>query len=136
MAKTSVILDASALVAYFDPRERDHNWAAECARESPSPWLTCEAALSETFFILQPRYKQQLIELARRDGIRIAFNLANELEPVLALMEKYADVPMSLGDACIVRMTEILSDPVVLTTDSDFRVYRRLGRRVIPCRMP
>ena len=51
-------------------------------------------------------------------------------------MEKYADVPMSLADACLVRMTEILSDPVVLTTDSDFRIYRRHGRHVVPCITP
>jgi hypothetical protein len=29
-----------------------------------------------------------------------------------------------------------MSNPLVLTTDSDFRVYRRHGRSVIPCRMP
>jgi hypothetical protein len=33
-------------------------------------------------------------------------------------------------------MTEILSDPILLTTDSDFRIYRRNGRRVVPCVMP
>ena len=51
-------------------------------------------------------------------------------------MEKYADVPMSLADACIVRITEILPDPLLLTTDSDFRVYRRHGRQVVPIRTP
>jgi hypothetical protein len=29
-----------------------------------------------------------------------------------------------------------LPDPLVLTTDSDFRVYRRNGRQVVPCVMP
>ncbi len=51
-------------------------------------------------------------------------------------MLKYADVPMSLADACLVRMTEVLTDPVLLTTDTDFRIYRRLGRKTIPCVMP
>ncbi len=51
-------------------------------------------------------------------------------------MDKYADVPMSLADACLVRMTETLADPVVVTTDTDFRVYRRHSRQVIPCLMP
>ena len=51
-------------------------------------------------------------------------------------MEKYIDVPMSLADACLVRMTETLSDPVLLTTDADFRIYRRLGRQTVPCIMP
>jgi hypothetical protein len=43
---------------------------------------------------------------------------------------------MSLADACLVRMTEVLPEPVVLTTDTDFRVYRRHGRQVIPCIVP
>jgi hypothetical protein len=45
-------------------------------------------------------------------------------------------VPISLADACLVRMTEVLSDPLVLTTDSDFRIYRRLGRQIVPHAMP
>ena len=36
----------------------------------------------------------------------------------------------------LVRLTEVLPDPLLLTTDSDFKIYRRLGRRVIPTRMP
>jgi predicted nucleic acid-binding protein len=51
-------------------------------------------------------------------------------------MDKYADVPMSLADACLVRISEILPDPVVLTTDSDFRIYRRHGRLVVPVVLP
>ena len=51
-------------------------------------------------------------------------------------MDKYADMLMSLADACLVRMTETLPDPVLLTTDTDFRVYRRHSRQAIPCRMP
>jgi hypothetical protein len=43
---------------------------------------------------------------------------------------------MSVADACLVRMTETLDAPVVLTTDSDFLVYRRHGRNVIPVSTP
>jgi uncharacterized protein len=51
-------------------------------------------------------------------------------------MEKYSNIPMSLADACLVRMTETLADPVVLTTDEDFRVYRRHSRQMVPCAIP
>jgi predicted nucleic acid-binding protein len=51
-------------------------------------------------------------------------------------MEKYADVPMSLADACLVRMTEMVSDAVILTTDRDFQIYRRHGRQVVACLTP
>src|SRR5258705_13337561 len=46
------------------------------------------------------------------------------------------NVPMSFADACLVRMTETLNDPTLLTTDSDFHIYRRHSRQVIPCVLP
>ena len=58
------------------------------------------------------------------------------MESVLALMGKYAGLPMSLADACLVRMSETLPDALLLTTDADFRVYRRHGRQVIPALLP
>jgi len=58
------------------------------------------------------------------------------VESVLKLLQKYADVPMSLVNACLVRMTETLPDPIILTTDSDFRIYRRHSRQRVPCMMP
>jgi predicted nucleic acid-binding protein len=66
----------------------------------------------------------------------IAFDVGEDLEPVLRLIEKYRDVPMSLADACLVRMSETLADPLLLTTDNDFRVYRRHSRQTIPCLTP
>jgi hypothetical protein len=66
----------------------------------------------------------------------VNFDLGDDLESVLKLIEKYADVPAGLADAELVRMTETLADPVVLTTDPDFRLYRRHGRQVVPCVIP
>jgi hypothetical protein len=43
---------------------------------------------------------------------------------------------MSFADACLVRMTEQLTDCVVVTLDSHFRIYRRHGRKVIPVFLP
>lgn len=68
--------------------------------------------------------------------LTLAFDLGSQLEPVLGLMDKYADVPMSLADACLVRMTETLPVAVVITTDSDFKIYRRHSRQIVPCLMP
>jgi uncharacterized protein len=64
------------------------------------------------------------------------FRLDEGAEEVLRLMEKYADVPMSFADACLVRMTETLADPMLLTTDADFRIYRRHSRQTVPCVTP
>jgi uncharacterized protein len=77
-----------------------------------------------------------LSALLQRRSLQVSFGFAGHQEAVLELMSKYAEVPMSLADACLVRMTEVLPEPVVLTTDTDFRIYRRRGRQAIPCIMP
>ncbi len=64
------------------------------------------------------------------------YHFADDIDAVLKLLQKYADVPMSFADACLVRMTETLNDPVLLTTDVDFRIYRRHGRQIIPSVLP
>ncbi len=132
----SALADAGFLVALLSRRDRNHRWAALQSERLVLPWTTCEAALSEAFNLLGAVGRPALSELLRHGAVVPRFELRSELPRVLKLMQKYASVPMSLADACLVRMSEILADPVVLTTDSDFRVYRRHSRQDIPCILP
>ena len=100
------------------------------------PWRTCEAVLTEAFHLLGHEGRVGLQEFLGRGTVIVAFSLAENTRPVLDLMRKYDTRPMSLADACLVRMSEIVADAVVLTTDSDFRVYRRHSRHMIPCVLP
>ncbi len=102
----------------------------------PPPWATCEAVLSEASHLLGGLGTLSLASLLRRGALVCDYRFADDMDAVLKLLEKYADVPMSFADACLVRMTETLNDPVLLTTDGDFRIYRRHGRQIIPCVLP
>lgn len=135
MAAT-VLVDTGFLVALLNRRDIHHSWAAAHAEKSPPPWRTCEPVLSEVFHIVGPPGTPKLMELLSDRALVCAFRLDDHLGDILRLLQKYADVPMSLADACLVRMTEVLSNPIVLTTDSDFRVYRRHGRQVVPSVTP
>jgi predicted nucleic acid-binding protein len=132
----NVLVDAGFLVALLSRRDRHHRWAAAQAAELVPPWKTCEAVLSEGFHLVGTRGAPMLAALLTRRAVVVAFDMGNGLEPVLKLMRKYANVPMSFADACLVRMTEELADPVILTTDADFRVYRRHSRHIVPYVMP
>ena len=132
----NLLVDAGFLVALLSRRDSHHSWAVTQATQHAPPWRTCEAALSEAFHLLGRRGAPALGALLQRRALLVNFDFNDEMEPVLRLLRKYADIPMSLADACLVRMTETFSDPVVLTTDSDFRVYRRHSRQVIPCVLP
>jgi|SRR5215469_3806203 len=135
MAK-NVLVDAGFVVALLSGRDAYHQWAVTHASELPPVWCTCEAVLSEAFHLLGQRGTPNLSALLRRRALVVGFELAENLEPVLKLVAKYSDVPMSFADACLVRMTETLADPIILTTDDDFRVYRRHSRQVVPCVTP
>ena len=130
------IADSSFLVALLTERDRDHDWAVAQAARHPRPWKTCEAALSEGFYMLGAPGMGALAALIKRGGVVSAFDFSAHANDVLQLMTRYSSVPMAFADACLVRMTEIVSDPILLTTDSDFRIYRRHGRQVVPCVMP
>ena len=132
----NVLVDAGFIVALLSRRDSHHQWAVVQAPRHTPPWSTCEAVLSEAFHLLGGSGAPGLSALLRRRAVVVAFDLGNDLESVLKLMQKYTDVPMSLADACLVRMSETLADPVLLTTDSDFRIYRRHSRQVVPCVMP
>ncbi len=135
MAK-SALVDAGFLVALLSRRDANHGWAAAQAPRLPPPWATCEAVLSEASHLLGGLGTLSVASLLRRGALVCDYRFADDMDAVLKLLEKYADVPMSFADACLVRMTETLNDPVLLTTDGDFRIYRRHGRQIVPCVLP
>ncbi len=133
-----VIIDTGPLVAFLTRRERHHAWVREQFALIQPPAITCEAVISETCFLIQSVNNgiDALLQLLDRGVIAIDFNLTSELPAVARLLKKYSSLPMSLADACLVRMAEIHTTSAVLTLDTDFRIYRKSGRAVIPTRMP
>jgi predicted nucleic acid-binding protein len=132
----SVIVDTGFLVTLLGKRDRHRPWVTATAARFPPPWRTCEAVLSESYHLLAKEGRRALSSLLDRAALMPAFGVGDNLERVLQLMGKYEDVPMSFADACLVRMTELLPDPVVLTLDTDFHVYRRHGRQAVPFLAP
>lgn len=136
--KRQVILDTGPLVALIDSRDRHHRWAVSQWGDIEPPLLTCEAVVSEACFLLdQTRAGSGAVfEMLVRRAVALAFHLDEDLEEVRALRARYADVPMSLADASLVRMAERLGRSAILTLDADFRVYRKHRTRVIPLILP
>jgi predicted nucleic acid-binding protein len=132
------MLDTGPLVALLNRRDRYHRWTTEQWADVKLPVLTCEPVLTEACFLLRELSggPAAVLELVGRGVVKIAYGVEAEVEALGRLMTRYADVPMSLADACLVRMIERHPGATVLTLDRDFRVYRAHGRRVIPAVMP
>jgi hypothetical protein len=75
------------------------------------------------------------IEIVGED-FAVLSRLADEATAVTRMIRKYHDLPMSLADACLVRMCESHPGSVVFTLDADFRIYRSTARQPIPVWMP
>ena len=124
------IVDTGPLVAFFDRAEQHHRWIAERIEELEAPLLVCEPVLAEAMFLLarHSRAQDALFELLQNGALRFAFRIEEHVDALRNLLQKYRDTPMSLADACIVRMAEIYERHAVLTLDSDFSVYRKHSR--------
>jgi predicted nucleic acid-binding protein len=94
--------------------------------------------LTEAFHLLRkvPPAHFRLLALWERATLQIGFSAESEKDAIRRLLRRFDNVPMSIADACLVRMSEIHSDCAVWTLDSDFRVYRRSGRQSIPLLIP
>jgi len=135
---TKLLVDTGPLVAFLNARDEHHKWTVEQFADVQPPLLTCEAVLSEAFFLLRKHSSatEALIKLLDRKIVSISFQLETEFARVKKILNRYADIQISLADACLVRMSEVHSDCRLFTFDSDFQIYRRNGRQVIPTASP
>lgn len=133
-----LILDTGPWVALLCRDDAQHEWAKQQFAVHSGPFLTCEAVVAETCFLLarsgfDPARALMLIE---RGAVHIGFTLEQQTTAVRTLFQRYGNVPASLADACLVRMSELYEPCRIVTLDRDFHIYRRHGRKAIPVISP
>ncbi len=133
-----VIVDAGPLTAFLDADDAWHEWAVARFREFAGPLVTVEPVITEVLFLLRgdPDAQDRMLRMVSGGALRVTFRLETEAEAVRLLRAKYRDLPMSLADACLVRLAELLDDHRVCTLDSDFTVYRKHGKKPVPLVIP
>lgn len=133
-----VIIDTGPLMAFLCLADLRHQWVTTQLDAVNPPVLTCEAVISETCFLLRRHHADAtaVLALLQQHLLSVPFRIENESESILTLMQKYADLPMSFADACLVRMSECYPESAILTFDHDFQTYRRFHRQSIPLLFP
>jgi uncharacterized protein len=133
-----VIVDTGPLVAFLLEAESRHDWVAEQFRLLPAPFLTCEPVFTEAAYFLSRTHfgMEKLFALLEQGLLRIDFAILNEARALKSLTTKYQDLPMSLADACLVRMAEMNPKAVLFTLDEHFKIYRKNGRMPIEVILP
>lgn len=136
--KSQVIIDTGPLVSLLNRNDSAHAWVVQQLRDIQPPMLTCESVLAEATYLTRqmPGARTALIEMLSEGFLSIGMAVADHCGALLAMICRYGDVPMSLADACMVRLAEIYPQSPVLTLDRDFLMYCKNGRQVIAVLSP
>ena len=132
------LIDTGPLVTFLAADLAHHEWVCAQWKRLQPPLLTCEPVLTEAAFLLKRggRDPETVLTLLERGVLRVALHIEDQQADLRALMRRYRNRPMSLADACLVRLAELNAGASIFTLDGDFRIYRRHGNKVIPLLMP
>jgi predicted nucleic acid-binding protein len=131
--RSNVLVDTGPLVALLNAGDRRHASVARQLALLQPPFITCEAVLAEATHLVRnlPGGRAALLEMVDEGFLSVGLQISAQSAELLTLVKRYASVPMSLADACMVRLAELNPRSPVWTFDSDFMVYRKNGRHVI-----
>jgi predicted nucleic acid-binding protein len=129
--KRVTLLDAGPLVAYLNRTEAAHARAVNAVNRLVPPLLTTEPVLTEACFLLRAVKGggSTVLRMVHDGFLKVGLELGAEASRLEAMMGKYADVPMSLADATLIRLAERNPGAELLTFDSDFEIYRVNGKQ-------
>ncbi|MBI1726454.1 MAG: PIN domain-containing protein [Candidatus Rokubacteria bacterium] len=127
MNPAGILLDTGPLVALLSQNDANHARARRLFAECVPPFRCCEAVVAEACFLIGKVHAAgpaEVVALARRGVYDVAMSIEEHWASIEALLRKYADRPISLADACLIRCAEIHQEARILTFDGDFGVYR------------
>ncbi len=127
MNPAGILLDTGPLVALLSQDDANHALARRLFAECVPPFRCCEAVVAEACFLMRKVHAAgpaEVVALARRGVYDVAMSIEEHWASIEALLRKYADRPISLADACLIRCAEIHQEARILTFDGDFGVYR------------
>ena len=127
MIPAGVLLDTGPLVALLSKDDASHARAERLFAACAAPFRCCEAIVAEACFLMRKVHKAgpaEVIALGRKGVFEISLSLRDHWTNIEALLQKYANRPISVADACLIRCAEVYEEPRILTFDSDFDIYR------------
>jgi hypothetical protein len=128
-----IIADTGFFLAVANRRDRWHERAVAVLAGLSEPLVTTWLVAGEAshLFLRRLGVEAQLrfLELQARGGLDLVDMARDDLPKALALMRRYADLPMDLADASLVLLAERLGHGRILSTDErDFGAYRWKNR--------
>ena len=132
-----VLVDSGPLLALFNAADRWHKPVRQWLQDNPQARLISTWPVATEVCALLARRIANVAALdflrwAQRGGITLDKPEDSSLPEVLAISERFADLPFDLADASIAEAAARLKVRHVLSIDADFDVYRdRAGKPLV-----
>ena len=126
-----ILVDAGPLIALVDANDQHHAECMAALKNMREPMATVWPPLTEAMYLLvdQPRAQESLWEMVERGALQLLALDSGDAPRIRELMRKYANRPMDLADAALLRVAEREGIRKIFTVDRrDFSVYRLHGR--------
>lgn len=133
-----ILVDAGPLVAFVDADDQHHAKCVAALKGVREPLATVWPPLTEALYLLAdlPKAQDALWEMLQRGALQLLPLDSSDVPRIRELMRKYANRPMDLADAAVIRVAEREGLRRIFTVDRrDFAVYR-LHNRVRPVLLP
>ena len=133
-----ILVDAGPLVALVDADDQHHARCVTTLRDLQEPLATVWPPVTEAMCLLAdlPKAQQAIWEMVERGALQLLPLHAADVPRIRELMRKYADRPMDMADAALLRVAERDGIRKIFTIDrKDFSVYR-LHNRIRPTLLP
>jgi len=134
-----ILIDSGPLVALVDADDQYHTECSAAFRALQRHTLgTVWPALTEAMHFLEdlPKAQENVWEMIVRGVVKLLPLELDDVPRIRELMRQYANRPMDLADAALIRVAEREGIRQFFTVDRrDFAVYRLHGRikpRIIP----
>ena len=126
-----ILVDAGPLVALIDADDQHHAKCVAALQTIREPLATVWPAVTEAMYLLSDVSAAQdiLWEMIERGPLQLLPLYASDVPRMRELMRKYADRPMDMADAALMRAAEREGIRKIFTIDrQDFSVYRLHNR--------
>jgi uncharacterized protein len=126
-----ILVDAGPLVALLDADDQHHARCVAALKSLREPMATVWPPFIEAMYVLGdlPAAQEALWETLQRGAVHLLPLDSTDVPRIRELMRKYANRPMDLADAPLLRVAEREGLHKIFTMDRrDFAVYRLHGR--------
>ena len=129
----TVLVDAGPLIALFDRDDNYHEKIFNFIKNKRYKFVTTTSVITEVSHMLDFSIQAQTMffEWILKEGVLLQEIQQKDLSRIIELVKKYSDRPMDFADATLVITAERTGIREIISIDSDFDIYRLLGKELI-----